>query len=169
MKLENDFVQVPIPALTDAEKESLTKDANLVASVFAEGHSNKFYLDDFFKSQANQASEVWKKHLDLSRVIGYTFRADDRAPRVPGINCDEYWKNGFKLTQESTGNIISYPPHKDDKGNIEDCGIKDVGGFWPSVTRPSDMVYIDKMLVNYKKQHGHDILLKKLVSSKNLE
>lgn len=118
----------------------------VIESVLAIGHSKKFAYDDFFNSLGTKGIEVLNKQLSVERVIGYTFRADRRAPVIPWASCDSEWKNGYKLKNPINEVEITYP------GNPTgtNCGIKDIGGFFPTATRKSDIEKINQMLINYK-------------------
>ncbi|APJ03383.1 hypothetical protein [Silvanigrella aquatica] len=122
----------------------------IIKSILANGHSNKFVYDDFFASFNNKSVNVLQKQLSVNRTIGYTYRSDFRPPEKPWINCDDDWKKGFSLKDPISSRKITYPGHSVGTN----CGIKDIGGFFPSVTRKKDIEKINKMLINYKKETG---------------
>ncbi|WP_186644816.1 hypothetical protein [Fluviispira vulneris] len=144
-KLKKSFSPVKKMTILNPHKTTL------IETILAIGHSKKFAYDDYFKSFPNKYIEVINKQLSLKRVIGFTFRGDTRSPVINYYNCDNDWKYGFKLTDPKTGNKISYPGHPG-----AGCGIKDVGGFFPTFTRKKDIEKINDLLIKYKKNNGKD-------------
>ncbi len=122
----------------------------LIDTILAVGHSKKFAYDDYFTTFSSKNVEVMKKQLSIVRVIGFTFRGDNRAPEINYYECGNDWIYGFKLKEPKTGNVISYPAHPKGTG----CGIKDVGGFFPTFTRKSDIEKINILLNDYKNKNN---------------
>ncbi|CAO1294859.1 unnamed protein product [Diamesa hyperborea] len=101
----------------------------IIKSVLEDQHSLKFnYKESSFGKQ--EGTDAYK------RVTGYTFRIDGRGPNIHynSEDCEDYL-------------VI----------NKMDCGIKDVGGFWPASTRDSvEVEIINKMLHKYRILAGKD-------------
>ena len=154
--LKNNMIETPV---SQAYKGKKINSVNLINSVLEKGHSRVFSYSDFFNDPTKKGYEVWEKQLKVKRVIGYTFRSDTRGPDVHFSKCGEEWNNGYELTDPITGNTIKYPPQRDEKNNPLNCGIKNVGGFWPTATRPSDLKFINSLLIDYKKRTGKDFNL----------
>ncbi|WP_186644817.1 hypothetical protein [Fluviispira vulneris] len=144
-KLKKSFS--PVEKLTNLNPHKDT----LIETILAIGHSQKFAYDDYFKSFPNKYIEVINKQLSLKRVIGFTFRGDTRSPVIDYKDCDNDWKDGFNLIDPKTGNEISYPGHPG-----TGCGIKDVGGFFPTFTRKKDIEKINDLFIKYKEENGKD-------------
>ena len=157
-KLGNDFIPLsPDPV----HKEKEYPDATLIKSSLESFHSGKFNYDDFFNDNTKKGYKVWELHLKVPRVIGYVFRADSRAPEIPFNDCYDDWKNGYDLTNPKTGTKVHYNAQIDEFGNKLNCGVKDVGGFWPTATRPKDLKYINDMEVLFKNKKGQEFDIKK--------
>ncbi|BBH54434.1 hypothetical protein [Fluviispira sanaruensis] len=127
-----------------------------IKSILEKNHSRKFVYDDFFQDKANKGHEVWDLQLKVPRVIGYVFRSDTRGPSVQFKDCLDEWQNGYKLNDPMTGTEVEYKKQVDKFGNKINCGVEDVGGFWPRTTFPNDLKYINEMLIRYKKMTGED-------------
>ncbi|WP_186644814.1 hypothetical protein [Fluviispira vulneris] len=131
-------------------------DSELIKCSLEKFHSGIFNYDDFFNDPSKNGYKVWQLHLKVPRVIGYVFRADTRAPEVSFKDCYPEWKNGYNLKNIKTGKIIHYNAQIDKYGNGINCGVKDVGGFWPTATRPKDLKFINEMEFLYKNKTGHE-------------
>ncbi|BBH53341.1 hypothetical protein [Fluviispira sanaruensis] len=144
-KLKKSFS--PVNKLTEPSPHKTT----LIETILAVGHSQKFAYDDYFNSLPSKNIEVINKQLSLKRVIGFTFRGDTRSQVIDYKDCEDDWKYGFNIIDPKTGNEISYPGHPG-----AGCGIKDVGGFFPTFTRKKDIEKINNLLIDYKKNYGKD-------------
>jgi hypothetical protein len=152
-KLKDNFIEVTkIPH----KDKALNKDKKIIESILSQGHSNHFNYSDFYNDPNKKNVEIWEKHLNVPRVIGYTFRSDSRGPEVLFTECSKEWREGYELNSPISGRIVKYPPQIDRYNNGINCGVKDTGGFWPYVTRAEDLVKINKLLLQYKKDTGKD-------------
>ena len=154
--LKDNFIEVTkVPNKDNIFK----KEKKLIESVLAQGHSNNFNYNDYYHDPNKKNIEIWEKHLKIPRVIGYTFRSDRRAPEVPFSECSKEWKEGYEITDPVSGYIVKYPAQIDKNHNGMNCGVKDTGGFWPYATRAQDLIKINNLLLQYKKETGKDFNL----------
>ena len=145
---------------TFTENRALPYDANynnkLIEGKLSKIHSKNFNYTDFFNDPSKKGYEVWEKQLKVNRVVGITFRSDSRPIYKEFKSCGDNWTKGFDLKNSITNRVIHYPAQIDEFGNGINCGIKDVGGFWPTFTRVNDMKKINNLLIEYKRTHQKD-------------
>ncbi|WP_186647135.1 hypothetical protein [Fluviispira vulneris] len=140
-KLGKDFLEMTLD--TDARlDENFPED--IIPSSFAKNHSGNFN----YPNHSFEKPEVldWKtnEEHDYSRTSGYTFRVDERAPHVPYKNklCRKFNKRRDKM----------------------DCGVRDLGGFWPYGTMKvkPNVEKIELLMNRYRSLTGSDYDLEKV-------
>ena len=140
-KLGNNFIEI---RLDENKKLDENFPDNIIPSSFANNHTEKYNYQNHSFQKPKTINLNRNNENDYSRASGYTFRVEERAPHVPYDDelCRKYNK-------------------KEDKLN---CGIQDLGGFWPYGTmnvKPT-VKKIEIMLNRYRSLTGNDFDIDKV-------
>ncbi|BBH53752.1 hypothetical protein [Fluviispira sanaruensis] len=140
-KLGKDFINMELNANAQLD-ENFPND--IIPSAFAKNHSGNFNYPNHSFGNPQVFEGNINTDYDYSRTSGYTFRVDDRAPHVPYKNklCRKFNKRKDKMN----------------------CGIQDLGGFWPYGTMnvKPNVAKIELLLNKYISLTGNDYDLEKV-------